>query len=258
MQLAMSIVSAGIAFFVLMLIFRPLEAVFPAKPQQKFLRPAFLTDLCFLLGQYVLFNGLTLLALQYLEPWIAAAVPATLRDTVHAWPWWLQAILVIALGDLLIYWGHRFQHNVGFLWRFHAIHHSSEHLDWLAAHREHPLDSIYTITIVNAPMFALGFPLETLAAFAAFRGLWAVFIHSNVRLPVGPLRVLLGAPELHHWHHDRSRFAGNYANVSPLMDKLFGTYHCPDHEPHSFGIEEPMPKSYLGQLLHPFTSRRKH
>jgi sterol desaturase/sphingolipid hydroxylase (fatty acid hydroxylase superfamily) len=89
----------------------------------------------------------------------------------------------------------------------------------------------------------------------AFRGIWAIYIHSNVRLPIGPLRMLIGAPELHHWHHDKSRDAGNYANISPLMDLLFGTYVCPDHEPEAFGIHEPISRNYMGQLLHPF--RRK-
>ena len=50
------------------------------------------------------------------------------------------------LSDLCVYWGHRLQHNNAFLWRFHSIHHSAEHLDWLAAHREHPIDTIYTRT----------------------------------------------------------------------------------------------------------------
>jgi sterol desaturase/sphingolipid hydroxylase (fatty acid hydroxylase superfamily) len=71
------------------------------------------------------------------------------------------------------------------------------------------------------------------------------------------LRVLIGAPELHHWHHDRDRDAGNYANISPLMDILFGTYRCPDHEPKSFGLREPISRNYLGQMLHPFLPRRK-
>jgi sterol desaturase/sphingolipid hydroxylase (fatty acid hydroxylase superfamily) len=145
---------------------------------------------------------------------------------------------------------------VGLLWRFHSIHHSSEHLDWLAAHREHPVDSLYTILIVNLPIFALGFPIQQLAYFAAFRGLWAIFIHANARLPLPPpLRVLIGAPELHHWHHDRDRTAGNYANVSPLMDVIFRTYHCPGAEPAALGCDEPMPPTYLGQLLHPFRRR---
>ena len=106
--------------------------------------------------------------------------------------------------------------------------------------------------LINLPAFLLGFPLETLAGLIAFRGIWAIYIHSNVRLPLGPLRVLIGAPELHHWHHDRDRDAGNYANISPLMDVIFGTYVCPDHEPEAFGVNEPTPADYLGQMIHPF------
>ena len=184
-------------------------------------------------------------------------VPGALRVVVGSQPWWLQAVEVILLSDFLIYWGHRLQHRVPFLWRFHAVHHSSEHLDWLAAHREHPLDSIYTVGIINLPALVLGFPIETLAGFIAFRGIWAIYIHSNVRLPIGPLRVLLGSPQLHHWHHDRDRDAGNYANLSPLMDLLFGTYRCPDHEPEAFGIKEPTPRTYLGHMLRPLLPRRR-
>src|SRR5262249_52280269 len=101
------------------------------------------------------------------------------------------------------------------------------------------------------------FPLDVLAGFIAFRGIWAIYIHSNVRLPIGPLRALIGAPELHHWHHDRDRDAGNYANISPLMDLLFGTYRCPDHEPERFGIIQPTPKSYLGFMVQPLLPRKR-
>lgn len=111
--------------------------------------------------------------------------------------------------------------------------------------------------IINLHAFILGFPLETLAGFLAFLGLWAIFIHSNVRLPIGPLRMIIGAPELHHWHHDKARDVGNYANISPLVDILFGTYRCPDHEPEAFGIHEPISKHYLGQLWHPFRRRKR-
>ena len=68
---------------------------------------------------------------------------------------------------------------------------------------------------------------------------------------------IIGAPELHHWHHERAREAGNYANLSPLMDIIFGTYRCPDQEPRELGVEEPMPRCYLGQMLHPFRIRRR-
>src|SRR5262249_52174384 len=95
------------------------------------------------------------------------------------------------------------------------------------------------------------------AGLIAFRGIWAVYIHSNVRIRLGPLRALIGSPELHHWHHDRDRDAGNYANISPLMDLVFGTYRCPDHEPQAFGVSEPFPRSYVAQLLHPLTPRKR-
>jgi sterol desaturase/sphingolipid hydroxylase (fatty acid hydroxylase superfamily) len=243
------LLSSGFGLLFLFVLFKPLELAFPAKAGQRTFRPAWHTDLFFFLGQYLLWNGV--------GGWIGTIMPADFQSAVSGQPWWLQAIEVILISDFCIYWGHRLQHNVGFLWRFHSIHHTAEHLDWLAAHREHPLDTVYTMGLINLPVFLFGFPLETLAGLIAFRGVWAIYIHSNVRLPIGPLRVLIGAPELHHWHHDRDRRAGNYANISPLMDVLFGTYRCPDHEPAQFGVEEPTARNYLGHLLHPFRPTRR-
>jgi sterol desaturase/sphingolipid hydroxylase (fatty acid hydroxylase superfamily) len=254
MTLSLSILGAGLSFLFLGAVFWPLERVFAAKPQKVF-RPNWKTDLAFFLGQYLVWGGLVLTVLQFFRGWLDAIMPIGFRAAVRSQPWWLQAAEVIVLSDLFVYWGHRLQHRVAFLWRFHSIHHSAEHLDWLAAHREHPLDTVYTIGLINLPAFLMGFPLETLAGLLAFRGLWAIYIHSNVRLPIGPLRMLVGAPELHHWHHSREREAGNYANISPLMDLLFGTYRCPDHEPQTLGVSEPVPKSYFGQMLHPFRRR---
>jgi sterol desaturase/sphingolipid hydroxylase (fatty acid hydroxylase superfamily) len=249
------LLSTAASLLLLGAIFRPLEAAFPARTGQRLVRPAFLTDLAFFAGQYLLWNGLVFAALGQVRGALDAVVPATVRSGVAEQPVWAQLLGVVVLSDLCIYWAHRVQHRVPFLWRFHSIHHTAEHLDWLAAHREHPLDTVWTLTWINLPAFALGVPLETLAGFIAFRGLWAVFIHSNVDVPLGPLRVVLGSPRIHHWHHARDRFAGNYANLSPLMDVLFGTYRCPDHEPVAFGVREPTPTSYLGQLVHPFRRR---
>jgi sterol desaturase/sphingolipid hydroxylase (fatty acid hydroxylase superfamily) len=250
MNAARLIAATCLSLLYLALVFIPLEKAFPAW-RQKTLRLGWATDLAFFLGQYFVWSALVLLALTHFHGWLDGLVPSEFRARVAAQPWLLRVAEVILLSDLLIYWGHRIQHRIGFLWRFHAVHHSAEHLDWLAAHREHPLDTIYTMGLINLPAFVLGFPLETLAGFLAFRGIWAIYIHSNVRLPIGPLRWFVGAPELHHWHHARERFAGNYANISPLMDLLFGTYRCPPEEPDSLGLAEPIPRSYLGQMLHP-------
>ena len=249
------VLSCALSFLFLGLLFWPLEAAFPARPGQRFFRPAWRTDLCFFVGQYLLWSGLVFALLLQFDGWLDGIVPTGFRAAVGLQPWWAQAVEVVLLSDFCVYWGHRLQHRVGFLWRFHAVHHSAEHLDWLAAHREHPVDTVYTLGLINLPAFVFGFPLETLAALIAFRGLWAIYIHSNVRLPLGPLRMLIGSPELHHWHHDRDRGAGNYANISPVMDLIFGTYRCPDREPEAFGLREPIARGYLGQMLHPFLPR---
>ncbi|GAB5558127.1 MAG: sterol desaturase family protein [Schleiferiaceae bacterium] len=245
----------ALSFGFLALVFFPMERVFPAKAGQKFFRPQWGLDLTFFLGQYLLWSAWVTSAMYLFKVELTGWVPQDIRAFSGSLPFVVQVLIVLISSDFLIYWGHRLQHSVDFLWRFHKVHHSAQHMDWLAAHREHPLDSIYTIGLVNMPAFILGFPLDSILAIIAFRGIWAIYIHSNVRLPIGPLRYLIGAPELHHWHHDLDRRAGNYANISPLMDVLFGTYKCPDHEPEAFGIKEESPTTYVGQMVEPMVPK---
>lgn len=240
------------AFVFLYTVFTPLERSFPAKPKQKFFRFDWVTDLCFFLGQHLFWIGVVLFLLSYFEQWVDGLIPSDFRDAVAQQPWALQVVEVILLSDFFIYWAHRLQHRVDFLWRFHSVHHTAERLDWLAAFREHPLDTLYTIGIINMPAILLGFPVYTIAGFIAFRGVWAIYLHSNIRIPIGPIRMLIGSPEIHHWHHAKDRDVGNYANLSPLMDIIFGTYVCPDHEPDEFGVKEQSAKNYLGHLIYPF------
>jgi len=163
-----------------------LKKVFPAKQNQKIFRPKWVLDFCFFLGKYLLWSGLVLYVLNYFGEHLTSIVPEYYQLKIKSQPFLIQAVEVLFLSDFLIYWGHRLQHKVDFLWRFHKVHHSAEHLDWLAAHREHPVDSIYTIGLINLPAFIMGFPLESIAGVIAFRGIWAIYIHSNVRLPIGP------------------------------------------------------------------------
>src|SRR5260370_5884100 len=128
----------GLSVLLLCLLFRPLEMVFPAKPGQRFVRPAWFTDLCFLLGQYLLWSGLVLWALVHFSHQLDGIVPQGFRQGVASQSWWLQVIEVVLLSDFFIYWAHLLQHRVGCLWRFHAVHHSAQHLHWIAAHRDHP------------------------------------------------------------------------------------------------------------------------
>jgi sterol desaturase/sphingolipid hydroxylase (fatty acid hydroxylase superfamily) len=211
-------------------------------------------DACFFLGQYLVWSAVALSLLLSARSLLGAHVPHGLREGIATLPLWMRAILAVALGDMLVYWFHRACHTFEPLWLFHAVHHSSEHLDFVAAHREHPVDGILTQLCVNLPAFIMGFPLEVIGPFLAFRGMWALFIHSNVSLPLGPIRVLFGAPELHHWHHARGpQTHHNFSNLAPWVDLLFGTYARPrGPETYPLGINETWPKGYLAQLAHPF------
>lgn len=241
----------GIALLFLSLVFIPIEKAFPARKGQRIFRKQWMLDFSHFLGQYLVWNSLVLWLLAQFDNWTNFVFPANFRAFIADFPIWLQALLVVLLSDFLIYWAHRFQHNNDFLWRFHKVHHSAVRMDWLAAHREHPLDTLYTVGIINLPAIILGFNLNAIAIFVAFRGIWAIFIHSNVRLAIGPLKYLIGSPEIHHWHHDLERDRGNYANICPIMDLLFGTFTCPPEEPKAFGIKEQFPKNYFGQLIVP-------
>src|SRR5262245_253217 len=125
--------AVGLTLGLYALLFRPLEVAFPARPGQPFFRPAWWLDLTFFLGQYLVWNGLVLAVLFAFRDQLDGIVPAEFRSAIASQPPWLQALEVIVISDVLIYWGHRLQHRVGFLWRFHSVHHSAEHLDWLAA-----------------------------------------------------------------------------------------------------------------------------
>jgi sterol desaturase/sphingolipid hydroxylase (fatty acid hydroxylase superfamily) len=254
-----SLLRAAASFAVLGAMFWPLERLFPARAGQRLRRPGLALDALFFLGQYLAWSGLALLAIGAVRTRLDQVVPLGLRSALGGQPFALQAVEVVVLGDLAVYWWHRACHRFDFLWRFHAVHHGSEHLDWVAAHREHPIDGLTTQLAQNLPALLFGFPLATIAGLAAFRGAWAIFVHSNVRLPLGPLRWLLGGPELHHWHHARrARTTHNFANLAPWIDLLFGTHHLPEEpERYPLGLDEPLPPSYLGQLAAPFLPEKR-
>jgi len=172
------LLSTAVSLIFLGLVFIPLEKTFPAKPNQKILRWKWMLDLCYFLGQYLLWSSLVLKTLDYADNYLMLLVPVNFVHAVQQQAIWLQSIEVIVLSDFLIYWGHRLQHKIDFLWRFHKVHHSAETLDWLAAHREHPIDSIYTVGIINLPALVFGFNLDAIAMMVAFRGIWAIYIHS--------------------------------------------------------------------------------
>ena len=74
---------------------------------------------------------LLLAIVSILGPALARGIPAPVH---HAFSrsGLLGLAGVILVSDLLNYLAHRLLHRVRWLWRLHAVHHSSERVDWLA------------------------------------------------------------------------------------------------------------------------------
>jgi sterol desaturase/sphingolipid hydroxylase (fatty acid hydroxylase superfamily) len=72
---------------------------------------------------------------------------------------WAGFALDLVTLDLWIYWWHRANHELPFLWRFHEIHHLDEFLDTTSAVRFH-FGEVLLSTCVRAPLIILlGIPL---------------------------------------------------------------------------------------------------
>lgn len=243
------------SFLLAALIFLPLEHILPLHPEQKIFRRGWLNDLT-----HVVLTGLIvgvalaveIVAIIAVSDWL---VPAGFKQMVADQPLLLQALELILLADLGFYCVHRLFHTIPFLWRFHAVHHSIEEMDWLAAHRVHPVDQILTKGASLIPCFALGFSTWTIIIFFGVYKWQSLLLHSNVKLNFGPLRWLVASPEFHHWHHgcEQEAHDKNFAAQSPFWDVVFGTLHMPrGRSPIGYGINDPVPRSYVDQLLYPF------
>jgi sterol desaturase/sphingolipid hydroxylase (fatty acid hydroxylase superfamily) len=189
------------------------------------------------------------------QRWLPDAIPATLSIL----PLWGKLVLGMLIGEVGTYWGHRLSHEIPWLWRYHAVHHSTEQLYFLANTRTHPVDMVVTRLFGLTPLYLLGLAGPGVAGSAVpallllIGTVWGFFIHANLRWRFGPLEWLVATPAFHHWHHSKFEHINrNYASTLPLLDRLFGTYHLPRAWPAECGIEAPMPKTLTGQLAAPF------
>jgi len=219
----------------------PLELLAPARPEQRLFRRGFAVDL----GLYftlapILTKALTTVGLAALAALVERALPAALRATLAAQPFALQVVEILVVAELGGYWAHRAAHAIPALWRLHAVHHSSEELDWLAAHRQHPVEAAWFLLVANLPLLVLGFRPDALAGLIVFQKIYAAFLHANVRLSFGAFDVALASPAFHRWHHDRdagARTTTNFSSLFPILDVLFGTYRAPGGElPRAVGV----------------------
>lgn len=244
-----------IALFVLFVIFAPVERMFALRQEQKIFRKGWRTDILHFLFNRFLVDVGSFLAVVILAVLFHRFVNSEFQTAVAAQPFLLQFIEAILIVNVGAYFAHRLAHTIPFWWKFHAVHHSSDQLDWLASARLHPLDQVFSRAIAFVPLFIFGFTREVFGAYIFLALAQGIFNHSNVRFRFGFFKWIITTPEYHHWHHSNDPAARNknFAGQFPVLDLIFGTMYLPeDKRPETYGTDDPVPNGYLAQLRYPF------
>ena len=182
------------------------------------------------------------------------------RGLLAGLPFWGQAVAYMIGADLIMYGTHRLFHTMS-LWRYHAVHHAPEHLDWTSATRFHPVNIILHSVLADAIMLLLGVAPQVLVYLAPLNVALSAFVHANLNWTLGPFRYAIVSPVFHRWHHTDYRRGGskNFAATFPVIDLVFGTFYMPRGVlPDAYGVHDKhFPDGFLAQLAYPFRKRPK-
>jgi sterol desaturase/sphingolipid hydroxylase (fatty acid hydroxylase superfamily) len=181
-------------------------------------------------------------------------------------PGWVRLTAAFLLFDAWMYFWHRMNHRIPFLWRFHRTHHSDPRMDVTTANRFH-LGEIFFSSVLRVPVIALlGLELWELALYEAAMFTVVQIHHANVAFPPRldrSLRTLIVTPFMHKVHHSRwqPETDSNYSSLFSLWDRLFGSFRLRE-DPHTleYGLEEfdtPEHQTLAGLLATPIRRVRR-
>jgi sterol desaturase/sphingolipid hydroxylase (fatty acid hydroxylase superfamily) len=167
----------------------------------------------------------------------------------------VQAMLFLVGSDFMNYWIHRAFHGPA-MWKYHAVHHSSEDLDWVSAARFHPVNIFLGSVATDVVLLLAGISPNVMIFLGPFTIAHSAFVHANLNWTLGPFRYVVAGPVFHRWHHTAVEAGGekNYASTFPILDVLFGTFYMPPSKlPADYGIaDRSFPPSFGEQMIYPF------
>jgi sterol desaturase/sphingolipid hydroxylase (fatty acid hydroxylase superfamily) len=118
-QMILDGLQSAIVFFVaLIILFFPMERVFPAYQKQRFFRPSWWVDFLFFIGQFLLWTILVISLITTLNSLFFDYISINYARYTSSLPVWIQFIMIVLLSDLSIYWFHRWQHHNRFYGAF--------------------------------------------------------------------------------------------------------------------------------------------
>jgi sterol desaturase/sphingolipid hydroxylase (fatty acid hydroxylase superfamily) len=159
-----------------------------------------------------------------------------------AWSW-----LALFLGvEFCYYWFHRASHRIRWLWATHAVHHSATHFNLSAAVRLGWTGQLTGGFLFFLPLAFVGFHPASIAMMLALGLLYQFFLHTALRVHLGPLEWVLNTPRHHRVHHacNEACLDTNYGSTLIIFDRLFGTFaEAPHDEAMRFGVKGRAPSN---------------
>lgn len=176
-------------------------------------------------------------------------------------------IVGLLLMDFLGAWlPHWVEHHVVWMWKFHVVHHTDQHVDTTTANRHHPGESVIRFSFAILATLILGAPMWLVFLYQSMSVVLSQFNHANIVLPSWLDKTLLTVfctPNMHRVHHHyRMPYSDtNYGNIFSFWDRIFQTYARVDNTKLKYGVDtyySPEDANSVMQMLKiPFQKYRK-
>lgn len=242
------------------------EIAFPWRKNQSLIREHFWLDIFYLFWNYFLFsliayNALSMVAVEAFNDFIGLfGISNLVAIQVGSLPGWSQLLLIFLLRDFMQWNIHRLYHHVGWMWKFHKVHHSTKEMGFAALLRYHWMENILYRTLEYIPLAMIGFGISDFFIVHIFTLVAGQIGHANLNIPLGKLKYIFNGPQMHLWHHAKelpeSHPNGfNYGITLSVWDYIFGTYYWPSNDenlPVGLPDEEKFPEDFVGQNIEPF------
>ncbi len=146
------------------------------------------------------------------------------EEAASPWRLLLEGVGILITYDFGYYLAHRYPfHEWRLLRGVHAVHHTVRYPTAYDSLYMHPLENAIGLVLLMLCTFLVG-PVS----IYSFAGVFVIYSflnivnHAGLDLPFYPFRTLSYLARKHDRHHVSMR-SGNYASITPLFDRLFGT-----------------------------------
>lgn len=156
-------------------------------------------------------------------------------------PSFLNYIIALTFIDFWMYWWHRINHEVPFLWKFHKFHHEDKSLNSTSAVSFHSLEIIISTFMRILILLPFGINLNQIKTYEKILSMVIFFNHSNIKISNKLdliFRNVIVSPEMHRTHHskDSEEANSNYSSINPYWDIIFKTYTKNPKKKVDFGL----------------------